>query len=320
MSHSSRILAFAFLFAAALLSGCAAQGVREVTRDTRLPRQHELTATPFFPQELYQCGPAALATSLNSIDIKVTPDQLTPEVYIPSRQGSLQIEMLAAARRHGAVAYVIPPRLQALLQEIAASNPVLVMQNLGLSFAPSWHYAVAIGFDLDKEKIWLRSATYERFEMTLSTFERTWARSQHWAFVVKKPGELPASIDADSAARALVGFEKSGPPNLAQQAYLPAVARWPDNLVLLMGLGNTAYRNHDLATAKQAFEQATQHHPESAAAHNNLASVLMEQGQLAQAKTHAEQALKLATDENLKHQVQQTLDEIAGKSQPKKSP
>jgi tetratricopeptide (TPR) repeat protein len=216
------------------------------------------------------------------------------------------------------VAFVILPRLQALLEEIAAGNPVLVMQNLGLSFAPSWHYAVAIGYDLDKEKLWLRSATFERFEMTLSTFERTWARSQHWAFVVKRPGEFPVSIDADSAARALVGFEKSSPPNVAQQAYLPAVARWPVNLVLLMGLGNTAYRNHDLATAKQAFEQATQHHPRSAAAHNNLASILMEQGALTLARQHAEQALQLAADDaNLKKQVQQTLDEIAAKASPR---
>jgi tetratricopeptide (TPR) repeat protein len=325
MLLQGRILAFVLpavisLLTASLVTGCAATGVREVTRNKELPRQHELASTPFFPQELYQCGPAALATTLNAIDIKVTPEQLTPEVYIPSRQGSLQIEMLAAARRHGAIPYVIPPRLEALLKEIAAGNNVLVMQNLGLSFAPSWHYAVVVGYNLDRELIWLRSGTYERFEMTLSTFERTWARSQHWAFVAKKPGELPVSIEADSAARTLVAFEKNATPAMAVQAYKVASARWPDNLVLAMGLGNAAYRQGDLAEAHSAFEQATQHHPESAAAHNNLASVLMEQGQLAQAKTHAEQALKLASDENLKRQVQQTLDEIAGKSQPKKSP
>lgn len=316
-----RILAFALLFAATLLTGCAAQGVREVTQNTQLPRQHELTATPFFPQELYQCGPAALATALNAIDIKVSPDQLTPEVYIPSRQGSLQIEMLAAARRHGAVAYVIAPRLQALLQEIAAGNNVLVMQNLGLSFAPSWHYAVAVGYDLDREKIWLRSGTFERFEMTLSTFERTWARSQHWAFVAVKPGKLPVSIDADGAARALVAFEKtSSTPAATEQAYAAAVSRWPDNLVLLMGLGNSAYRNHDLRAAREAFAQAAQLHPTSVAAHNNLASVLMEQGALDQAHQYAEQALQLtAGDASLKRQVEQTLAEIAAKRKAKPS-
>lgn len=325
MSQQGRILAFVFpvaisLLAAMLLSACAAPGVREATRNPQLPRQHELTATPFFPQELYQCGPAALATSLNAIDIKVSPEQLTPEVYIPSRQGSLQIEMLAAARRHGAVPYVIPKKLEALLQEIAAGNNVLVMQNLGLSFAPSWHYAVVVGYDLDRELIWLRSGTYERFEMTLSTFERTWARSQHWAFVAKRPGELPVSVDADSVARTLVAFEKHAPPDAALRAYATASTKWPDHLVLAMGLGNAAYRHGDLNKAREAFNLAARFHPDSAAAHNNLASVLMEQGLTAEARRHAEEALRLASDEPTKKQVHETLDEINRKSPSTKTP
>lgn len=45
----------------------------------------------------------------------------------------------AAARRHGAVAYVLPDRLDALLEEITAGHPVVVLQNLGLQWIPSWH-------------------------------------------------------------------------------------------------------------------------------------------------------------------------------------
>lgn len=191
-----------------LLNACAATGVRETVQNKDLPRQHELTKTPFFPQELYHCGPAALATALNAIDINVTPDQLVPEVYIPARQGSLQIEMLAASRRHGALSVKVAPRLDAVLKEVAAGNVVVVMQNLGLSWAPSWHYAVVVGYNLEQEKVWLRSGTFERFEMTLSTFQRTWARSEYWAFVALKPGSLPASDDPDAVAKAIVAFEK----------------------------------------------------------------------------------------------------------------
>ena len=314
MSLQRLLSAFALLLAFSMLGACAAPGVREVTRDPGLPRHAEITATPFFPQEQYQCGPAALATALNTIDIRVQPEQLTPEVYIPSRQGSLQIEMLAATRRHGAVPYVISPGLQALLKEIAAGNPVLVMQNLGLSFAPSWHYAVVVGYDLDRELVWLRSGTFKRFEMTLSTFERTWARSQHWAFVAKRPGELPASIDAALATRALIAFENVAPAASAERAYLGAVRRWPDDLVLRMGAGNSAYRHGDLKAAREAFELATQQHPQSAAAHNNLASVLMAQGRFDAAQRHASQALTLAGDDAaLARQVRQTLDEIRTK-------
>ena len=310
------ILALAFL-----LASCAAPGVREVTQNTQLPRQHELTNTPFFPQELYQCGPAALATALNAVDIRVTPEQLTPEVYIPSRQGSLQIEMLAAARRHGALAIQIPPRLDALLQEISAGNVVVVMQNLGLSWAPTWHYAVAVGYDLDRELIWLRSGTFDRLEMTLSTFERTWARSQHWAFVALPPGKLPASSGSDAVIKGLLAFEKTAPAIHTRTAYATAVKRWPDDLVLLMGLGNSSYAAGDLDGAAKAFQQAIVTHPDSAAAHNNLAHVLLEQGNAKSAMQSAEKAMQLAgEDERLKSQVAETINEIRHQAKKSNSP
>lgn len=302
----SFILAFAFL-----LSACAATGVREVTQSSQLPRQAELTKTPFFPQELYHCGPAALATALNAIDVKVSPDQLVPEVYIPSRKGSLQIEMLAAARRHGALAVKIEPELGAVLKEIAAGNVVLVMQNLGLSWAPSWHYAVVVGYDLDKELVWLRSGTFERFEMSLSAFQRTWARSKYWAFVALKPGDLPASTGVEAVISALIPLEKTVGAAKATVAYAAAAKRWPGNLVLLTGLGNSAFVTGDLQGAASAFREATSAHPDSAAAHNNLANVLLAQGDVMAAKASAQKALQLAEkDQKLQSQIQKTIDEI----------
>lgn len=302
----SLILAFALL-----LNACVAPGVRDATQNTQLPRQHELTGTPFFPQTLHHCGPAALATALNAIDVSITPDQLAPEVYIPSRKGSLQIEMLAAARRHGALPIMIAPTLDTLLKEIAAGNAVVVMQNLGLSWVPAWHYAVVVGYDLDKELIWLRSGTSRRFEMTLSSFQRTWARSQYWAFVALKPGNLPASVEPDAVIKGLIAFEKTADAALAKAAYAAAVKRWPDNLVLQMGLGNSAYAAGDLSEAASAFRSAISVHPDAAAAYNNLANVLLAQGNASAAKETAVRALQLAEkDKNLQSQINKTLAEI----------
>jgi tetratricopeptide (TPR) repeat protein len=294
-----------------LLNACAATGVRETVQNKELPRQHELTETPFFPQALYHCGPAALATALNAVEIRVTPDQLVPEVYIPARQGSLQIEMLAAARRHGALSVKVAPKLDAVLKEVAAGNVVVVMQNLGLSWAPSWHYAVVVGYHLDQEKIWLRSGTFERFEMTLSTFQRTWARSEHWAFVALKPGSLPAGDDPDAVAKAIVAFEKNSNKQDAYLSYDAAVKRWPNHLVLLMGLGNSAYALGNYKQATSVFRDATIAHPDSAAAHNNLANMLLMQGDASAAKLAAESALQLAaTDPAMRVQIVKTIEEI----------
>ncbi len=303
-----KLCMLAFLY---LLSACAAKDVREVTLNAQLPKRVELSDTPFFPQELYQCGPAALATALNAVNIQVSPEQLTPEVYIPTRNGSLQIEMLAAARRHGAVAVQTPPKLQPLLQEIAAGNVVVVMQNLGLSWAPSWHYAVVVGYDLDRELIWLRSGTFKRFKMTLSAFQRTWARSGYWAFTALPPEKLPATASVDHVVNALLAYEKNASPKQKRMAYQTAVKRWPDNFVLLMGLGNSAYAENDLAAAANAFQQAIEANPAHAAAYNNLAHVLLAQKNPVRAKAIAEQGLALAkNDEKLRSQIMQTLSEI----------
>lgn len=160
-----------------LLAGCATQTRALLAAPRSGPAQHELTATPFYAQERYQCGPAALAMLLGAAAIETTPDALVPEVYLPGREGSLQLELLAAGRRHGALAATIAPGMRSLLAELDAGHPVLVLQNLSLPIFPKWHYAVAIGYDLDQGQIILRSGTTERMAMPLSTFENTWARS-----------------------------------------------------------------------------------------------------------------------------------------------
>jgi tetratricopeptide (TPR) repeat protein len=282
------------LLVAWLLAGCASQtGALLRNPDPNLPRHAELTSTPFHAQERYQCGPASLSMALGAAGITVTPDALVPQVYVPQREGSLQPEMLAAARRNGALAMTIPPRMDALLAELAAGNPVLVLQNLSLPIAPLWHYAVVIGYDLDTEDIILRSGTTERLTMPLSTFEHTWKRSDFWGMTVTPPERLPATATEDAAAGALVAFEKIADTGRARRAYEAALRRWPHNLTLQMGGGNTAYATGDLAAAANAFAAAAKDHPDDAAAYNNLAAVLAELGRLDEAQAAAEKAVSI---------------------------
>lgn len=279
---------------ALLLTGCATQ-TRQLMQQgaANLPRRAEMTATPFFAQERYQCGPAALAMTLRASGIHVTPDVLVPQVYVPQREGSLPPEMLAAARRNGALAMTIPPRLDALLAEIAAGHPVVVLQNLSLQVLPLWHYAVAIGYDLDSGDIILRSGTTERVTMALSTFEHTWKRGEYWGMVALSPGQLPETVDESGVADALVAFEQAGKPQRVHAAYEAALQRWPRNLTLLLGAGNTAYAAGDREAAVAAFQRTVQAHPDSVPAYNNLASVLAELGRLDEAREAAQKAVAL---------------------------
>jgi len=68
-----------------------------------LPPRTELAAVPFFPQIDYYCGPSSLAMVLQAAGVDVKPEALVDQVFLPGRKGSLQVEMLAAARRHGLI-------------------------------------------------------------------------------------------------------------------------------------------------------------------------------------------------------------------------
>lgn len=282
------------MLALALLSGCATQTRALMSApNAGMQRQVELKQTPFIAQERYQCGPAALAMSLRAAGFAVDADALVSQVYLPQREGSLQVEMIAAGRRNGALSLTIAPRMDALLAELAAGNPVLVLQNLSLPIAPKWHYAVAIGYDLVRGDIILRSGTTERLVMRMSTFENTWARSGYWGMVTLAPGALPVTAAEATVLDALVAFEKRNPPAAARKTYAIAAQRWPANMALTLGLGNTAYAAGDKAAAAEAFQRASVLHPDSGPAFNNLAVVLTELGRLPEARAAAEKALAI---------------------------
>lgn len=296
-----RPLAAAVLAAALLpvLAGCAAwmplpqTAALQRQAPADLPRRAENTRVPFFPQTPYHCGPAALATALGHAGLPTDPQALAEAVFLPSRGGSLQIEMLAAARRQGALATRLPGELQALLREVAAGQAVVLLQNLGLSIAPVWHYAVLVGYDLDAGEVLLRSGTTERERLALHTFERTWARAGHWAVVVLPPGRLPATATPAAALDAAVGFERSASPQQASQVYRSLVQRWPELPLAGIGLGNSLHAAGDTAGAALAFEHVARHH-DSAVAWNNLARLRWALGQQAQAVEAARQAVARA--------------------------
>jgi hypothetical protein len=288
------------------LAGCASP---RLARESDLPRRVELTDTPFFPQTADHCGPAALATVLSGAGMAATPEALAPRVYLPARKGSLPLDMLGGARRGGAVAATISPDLDTLLATVRDGHPVVVLQNLGLSWYPMWHYAVAVGHDLDRREIVLRSGTTRREVLPLRTFDLTWARSGRWAMVALRPGTSPpAGVPRDAYAEATLALERLGRSREASDAYAAGLVRWPDDLQFAIGAGNAAYALGDLAAAEAALRIAVARHPAAEAALNNLAHVLMERGALDEAETTAQRAVALGGPQ--KATAGATLDEI----------
>jgi hypothetical protein len=249
-------------------------------------------SVPFYPQKAFQCGPASLASVLSWSGIPVDPEVVEGQVFTPSRKGSLQSAMISGARRHGRIAYSVSGP-DALLREIVAGHPVVVLQNLGLSWFPVWHYAVVVGYDLDEGALVLHSGETPGKRVPLRVFENTWARSDHWGLLVLPPGHFPATATEDTFVSALIGLENAGQWRAAVQGYQAALTRWPGSLGALMGLGNSYYALGDKTAATTAFREATRRFPTNGSAFNNLAHVLWEQGEREAALEAARKAVQL---------------------------
>jgi hypothetical protein len=250
----------------------------------------ELTAVPFFPQARYQCGPAALATVLGAAGVSITPNELVSEVYLPARHGSLQAELIAALRRHERIPFVPAPTTTALLRELAAGRPVLVLQNFGISILSIWHYAVVVGYDPARNQFILRSGRNARSVVAAARFEGTWRRAGNWAVIALRATELPADMDSQRYLTAVSATEAAGHKAMAEQAYRAALQRWPDDPRAWLGLGNIAWSEGRWQHAESAYRELLKQQPDDIAARNNLALALFKQGCVEQAEAEIRRA------------------------------
>ncbi|BBO72324.1 hypothetical protein DSCA_62540 [Desulfosarcina alkanivorans] len=290
------------------MAGCAGPGVIRwpaATGDS--PDPYLLSTVPFFPQEDNQCGPAALAMALAWSGVPATPRGLADQVFTPALKGSLQPAMIAAVRRHGRIACLLAGP-ESLIEEIAAGHPVIVLQNLGLSWYPVWHYAVVVGLDLDGGQVILHSGTTPGKPVSLKTFETTWARSGFWGLMVLPPSRLPAAASEKDYLLAVGQLERLGRWETAARGYATALTRWPDSLPARMGLGVCRYETGDLQSAEAIFRAATVTFPGEGAPFNNLAQVLMDQGRKAEALDAAMRAVQCGGP--LKAHFESTLEAI----------
>ena len=166
IDKSLRYLLLLLSFIVTALCGCSAlQRTQMPPRPEIVPAGFELVDVPFYPQTAYQCGPATLAMALTYHGLSITPEELQSQIYTPSLKGSLQMDMVGATRRHGKIAYEITGP-ETIFPEIAAGHPVIILQNLGFSWLPVWHYAIVIGYNFTENTVILRSGVTQRKVMS----------------------------------------------------------------------------------------------------------------------------------------------------------
>jgi len=294
----------------ALATGCATPPAP--TPEADVADTLELRGVPFHAQEKYQCGPAATATAIGDLGIDIAPEELIDEVYVPERQGSLPPEIRAAIRSRGLVAYPLKPSIDDLITAVDAGYPVLVMQNLGLSWWTRWHYAVVVGYDLDDSEVVLRSGTRARRRTAMSAFQNTWRRADYWAQVVVRPHDIPPTAQPLAWLEAVHELEETGHGDAALTGYGAATERWPGYRPGWMARGNAAWQAERGDEAVEAFARAVALDPTAWAGWNNLAHVLDQRGCGTLAARAGGCASRLAPDSRAANEILQRYADAAG--------
>lgn len=262
---------------AVAVGGCAVNPALDLGEFSRAAAPI-LLDVPFHPQEDNQCGPAALATVLGAAGVETTPEHLSPGLYLPAREGSLQVEILGATRRAGRIPYLLDPSPQALVGELESGRPVLVLQNLRTRGFPAWHYAVLVGLDAARNELRLNSGPSAGLAMTAPRFLRTWDWAGRWAMVALRPGELPQTADPARYLAAVADFESVAGSGAALPSWQAAAQRWPDHPGPALAMGNAAHSRGETAEAARFFRAGLALRPNHPVLANNLASVLGEAG------------------------------------------
>jgi hypothetical protein len=231
-------------------------------------------------------------------------------VYVPGLKGSLQAEIVSAARQFDLLPVPLDGRLESIMREIDAGNPVFVLHNLGLDALPSWHYEVVVGYDLGQREMIMRSGVHRRLSREFRTFERTWGRAGYWALALVPPDSVPASAREQDYLDTVIAMEQVGRIGSAHRGYRAATRRWPENVLAHSGAGNTAYALGDYAAAESAYRAALALEPDRVEIWNNLAYALDSLGRKQASGDAIRHALALDPDNpNLQDSYKELVDD-----------
>lgn len=290
MSRLYHLLAVILFFSAAGCAGtkCYIPAEAESGRDIT-----HVKGIRVFEQDKDRCGPAAMASMLVFSGVDIRPEDLEEMVYDPESRGSLQISLVASARRHGRVAYEIKG-IDALSTELSAGYPVLVLLNKGFSWWPVYHYAVVTGFDQNEEFFILAGGLTCEEQVPGSLFRRMWRRAEYWGLMVLAPDDIPFTAEPVKWVKAVYELERIGDYEAALSGYTAALEKWPKMAGAMMGRANSLYSLGRIKEAGGMLNQAAAIHPESGPILNNLAHVMLELGELEAAFEAAARAVKIA--------------------------
>lgn len=252
----------------------------------------------FVPQKKNLCGPSVIKMAA---EVYSPPQPLTSYQKITFRenvQGTFKSDILSAARRLDLVPYKVDT-IKELIAEVHAGHPVVVFQNLGLAWMPQWHFALVVGYDLEKNILYLHSGTNAYEEWKIDHFVYSWQGGGSWAYILLPPTQLPKNVAFDEALDNAMLFEKIKKPHIAKTIFKTMTQKFPDRYEPHLGLANLYYNEQNRSLAIVQSQEALNKNPSEPALLFNLAILYHEDGQYEKAYEMKDLAL-VATPEELK--------------------
>jgi hypothetical protein len=143
-----------------------------------------IKSVPFFPQEDYQCGPAAMAAVLNYRGVKRTPEEVAAAIYSKSARGTLNFDMVFYAEKKGLFARQYPGNLADLKYRINKSHPLIVMVDYGFLVYQKNHFMVVVGYDSGNVVVHSGKDSFKR--VPIDDFLKTWQKTNNWTLLIQK--------------------------------------------------------------------------------------------------------------------------------------
>ena len=165
----------------ALCASCATAG--KMPPDAVIIRN-----VPFFSQEAYRCGPAALAMAMDYWYRKTgrsdwtTPERIAADMYSPSARGVLGIDLETFARTHGFEALQYAGSMADLMEKVDKGVPLIILVDYGFSVYEANHFMVVTGYT--KSGVLVDSGRKENQEISERELAKIWKKTDYWTLVV----------------------------------------------------------------------------------------------------------------------------------------
>lgn len=141
---------------------------------------------PFYPQEEFQCGPAALASVMNFWGRSLQPGEIAADIFSKNARGTLNLDMVLYASGMGFKTLHGKMTLEQIRQNIYSGVPVMVLLDRGFWVVKKGHYVVVAGYSDNAGELIVHDGLQRNRRISEADFLRQWNRSGQWGLVIKE--------------------------------------------------------------------------------------------------------------------------------------